>query len=161
MHWPSVNLETFFWNCHNGGKLTTTHSIFCYFVVCLFLYPILWRCQIYNCLLTSGVQRVSPVIILHWIFWWSIHGFDCFDMKLNGLQWTQSQCKVPMCKSWKWRENIDCRCKNVDVAPSIITCHFKDYAKVNYPGRENNWYSDKWKITFVTLNGRWWSPCRG
>ena len=48
-----------FCNRHHGGQLTTTHYIFCYFFMCLFLQPLLWRCQLNNHLYTSGFQRIS------------------------------------------------------------------------------------------------------
>ena len=33
----------FYWNCHHGGQINTTHSIFYYFVVCVTFHPIRWR----------------------------------------------------------------------------------------------------------------------
>ena len=95
-----------FCNFHYIGQLTTKHSIFCCFVLCLFIYPLLWIFQWYNCLLTSGVQNIITVIILHRRFSWSTHGFDCCDMDSNGLGWTQIRRKVTMYTKWKTKEKM-------------------------------------------------------
>ena len=33
-----------FWNCHHGCQLTATHSIVCYYIMCLLIQPIQPRC---------------------------------------------------------------------------------------------------------------------
>ena len=47
---PQLLRQCKFWNCHHGCQLTTTHSIMCYFIVCLLIQPLRPRC------------------ILHWLF---------------------------------------------------------------------------------------------
>ena len=135
----------FFCNCHHGCQLTTTQSIFCYVFLCLFLHPLWWRCQWYNLLLTSGVQHIRPLIILHRIFLWSTYGFDYCDMKLNGIWWKQSQWKVTMYTKREMTIFCDCFYKLLLLLTLSWTATSRLMQNRINPVDTLLWDNDKWK----------------
>ena len=124
-----------FYNCHHGCQLTIIHSILFYFVLCLFFHSLQRRCQWYNCLLTSAVQRFNSVIILqkyldykHIGFIVVIYSLMVFDEhKVNTRFWCTHSRRI--------REIVDGLCETVAVAHSVMTCHCKAYPNTNYTGR--------------------------
>ena len=78
VHQPLFILEmkVIFCNPHHGSQLITTHSILCYFFMCLFFHPFQWKYQWNNHLFTSGFQSLSREYIYKGGFYDQHMGFS-------------------------------------------------------------------------------------
>ena len=124
-----------FCNCRHVGQLATTHSILCYFVLCLFFnlfdedfndIIVCWLVGfivLVQSLYYTGYfddQHMGLVVVIQSLMVFNEH-------KFNARFWCT--------QSGRWRKNAGFCCKSVDAAHSFVTCQFEAYAKSNYPGR--------------------------